>query len=101
VKLTKSKLRQIVKKELSQLHESERYPDDDEPLDWLEDRRFEPSMSADPKDIQTIADDAWKRMSLVAEKAGVDVGAFKSAYQASISQIKRVIKASKDIPSRN
>ena len=39
--LTKSKLRQLVKKELSQLHESERYPDDDEPLDWLEDRRFE------------------------------------------------------------
>ena len=41
MKLTKSKLKQIVKKELSQLLESDRYPSDDEPVDWLEDRRFE------------------------------------------------------------
>ena len=41
MKLTKSKLKQIVKKELSQLLESDRYPSDEEPVDWLEDRRFE------------------------------------------------------------
>jgi len=41
MKLTKSKLKQIVKKELSQLLESDRYPSDEEPVDWLEDRRFD------------------------------------------------------------
>jgi hypothetical protein len=40
MKLTKSQLKQLIKEELSQLLESDRYPSDDEPVDWLEDRRF-------------------------------------------------------------
>ena len=104
MKLTKSKLKQLIKEELSQLLESDRYPSDDEPVDWLEDRRFEPDMPADPLDIQTIADDlavadeAWNRMFLVAEKAGVDVSALKAAYRAlpmagTILKIELAIKA--------
>ena len=108
MKLTKSKLKQLIKEELSQLLESDRYPSDDEPVDWLEDRRFEPdmpnNMPSDPLDIQTIADDlavadeAWNRMFLVAEKAGVDVSALKAAYRAlpmagTILKIELAIKA--------
>ena len=34
MKLTKSKLKQLIKEELSQLLESDRYPSDDEPPQW-------------------------------------------------------------------
>ena len=63
MKITESYLKQLIKEELSQLLESDRYPSDDEPVDWLEDRRFEPdmpnNMPANPLDIQTIADGEW------------------------------------------
>ena len=67
MKLTKTKLKQLIKEELAKLSEFE---------------------EREPLDIQTIADDlaladeAWNRMFLVAEEAGVDVSELKAAYRA-------------------
>lgn len=67
MKLTKTKLKRIIKEELNKLSEFE---------------------EREPLDIQTIADDlaladeAWNRMFLLADQAGVDVSELEAAYRA-------------------